>query len=81
MAERQAKAEVCLEVTEAENGEEGGEGDGEDAGAAPHHGSPGFGAILSLDAFSFLHTVNVGSGLAYQGEILGGNSLDQGTLA
>ena len=51
VAESQVKAEVCLEVVEAEVGEEGGEGDGEDAGAAPHHGSPGFGAILSLDAY------------------------------
>jgi len=67
VAESQVKAEVCLEVAEAGNGEEGGEGDGEDAGARPHHGSPGFRAFLSLDSFSFLCTVNVG--------------FDRGTLA
>ena len=66
VAESQVKAEVCLEVVEAEDGEEGGEGDGEEAGAGRHHGPARFWfrafLLLSLDSFSFLHPVNVGSG-------------------
>ena len=67
VAESQVKADVCLEVGEAEDGEEGGEGDGEEAGAGSHHGPARFrfGAflLLSLNSFSFLHSVNVGSGI------------------
>ena len=66
VAESQVKAEVCLEVVEAEDGEEGGEGDGEEAGAGRHHGPGRFRfrfralLLLSLDSFSFFHPVNVG---------------------
>ena len=63
VAESQVKAEVCLEVVEAEVGEEGGEGDGEEAGAGRHHGPARFSRtflLLSLDSFSFFHPVNVG---------------------
>ena len=70
-------------MVEAEDGEEGGEGEGEDAGAGCHHGPGGFRTFLplSFDSFSFFHTVNVGPGFTCQGEILNGNSLDRGTLA
>ena len=73
VAESQVKADVCLEVGEAEDGEEGGEGDGEEAGAGSHHGPARFrfGAflLLSHDSFRFLHPINVGSGFRCQGRI------------
>ena len=71
VAESQVKADVCLEVGEAEDGEEGGEGDGEEAGAGRHHGPACFRTFLflSLDSFSFFHPVNVGPGFTYQGRI------------
>ena len=67
VAESQVKAEVCLDVVEAEDGEEGGEGEGEDAGAGRHHGPGGFRAylLLSFDSFSFFHPVNVGPGFTH----------------
>ena len=73
VAESQVKVEICLEVAEAEDGEEGN--DGEEAGAGGHHGSAGFTLcfgftaflLLRLDSFSFLHPVNVGSGIMMEG--------------
>ena len=65
VAETQVKVEVCLEVAEAEDGEEGdGEEVGTGAGAGRHHGPAGFRLraflLLNLDSFSFLNPVNVG---------------------
>ena len=71
VAETQSKVKVCLELAEAEDGEEGGESDGEEAGAGSHHGPARFrfGAFLSHDSFRFLHPINVGSGFRCQGRI------------
>ena len=93
VAESQVKVEICLEVAEAEDGEEGGDGEEADAGgrggAGRHHGPAGFRLraflLLNLDPFSFLHPVDVGPGFTYyQGRICRAfkwSSLDCGTLA
>ena len=73
VAGSQAKAQVGLEVAELKDGEDAG--DGEEAGAGGHHGSAGFTLcfgftaflLLRLDSFSFLHPVNVGSGIMMEG--------------
>ena len=75
VAESQAKAQVGLDVADLEDGEDAGDGDGEEAGAGGHHGSAGFTLcfgftaflLLRLDSFSFLHPVNVGSGIMMEG--------------
>ena len=82
VAESQVKVEVCLEVVEAEGGEQGG--DGEEAGAGAdggggggvagrHHGPAGFRLraflLLNLDSFSFLHPIDVGPGFTYKERI------------
>ena len=75
VAESQAKAQVGLEVAELKDGENAGDGDSEEAGAGGHHGSAGFTLcfgftaflLLRLDSFSFLHPVNVGSGIMMEG--------------
>ena len=77
VAESQVNVEVCLEVAEAEDGEEGGDGEeagaGGRGGAGRHHGPTGFRLraflLLNLDPFSFLHPIDVGPGFTYQERI------------
>ena len=73
VAETQSKVKVCLELAEAEDGEEGdGEevGAGDGAGASRHHGPAGFRLraflLLNLDSFSFLNPVDVGPTYQYK---------------
>ena len=93
VAESQVKVEVCLEVVEAEGGEQGG--DGEEAGAAGADGVAGrhmappalgsghsFSSILIPSAFftrsMWALDLHIKEGFA---EISNGFSLDCGTLA
>jgi len=63
-----SRLRFCLEVAESEDGDDAGDGDGEEAGGAGHHGPAGFRLcfgfraflLLSLNSFSFLQPVNVG---------------------
>ena len=69
VTESQAKVQVGLKVAELE--EEAGDSNGKEAAAGFHCGSTRFTLcfeftaflLLRLDSFSFLHPVNVGSGM------------------